>query len=172
MHGFQAEKARKSTKSPICMTRARPRICMNFQTVFAGCQLFTRSTFCAWFAVRFLAVQRTEILLLHACCSKKLVCTCISIPFLEKLFSTLTRFFLYSCKFHTAVLYRRLEFAPTSTLPASPCCCASCCCASCCCLLLPVREQQYAALGMRYRSRGSGRFRTVLAIHTQRVLPR
>ena len=93
MHGFQAEKARKSTKSPICMTRARPRICMNFQTVFAGCQLFTRSTFCAWFAVRFLAVQRTEILLLHACCSKNLVCTCISVPFQRNFSQLVTRFF-------------------------------------------------------------------------------
>ena len=99
MHGFQAEKARKSTKSPICMTRARPRICMNFQTVFAGCQLFTRSTFCAWFAVRFLAVQRTEILLLHACCSKNLVCTCISVPFQRNFSQLVTRFFSTAANF-------------------------------------------------------------------------
>ena len=103
MHGFQAEKARKTTKSPICRARARVCICMLAKKKSTGCQLMTPSTFWEWFAVRFLAVQRTEILLLHACCSKKLVCTCISIPFLEKLFSTLTRFFLYSCKFHTAV---------------------------------------------------------------------
>ena len=103
MHGFQAEKARKMTKSPICRARARVCICMLAKKKSTGCQLMTPSTFWEWFAVRFLAVQRTEILLLHACCSKKLVCTCISIPFLEKLFSTLTRFFLYSCKFHTAV---------------------------------------------------------------------
>ena len=99
MHGFQAEKARKSTKSPICMTRARPRICMNFQTVFAGCQLFTRSTFCAWFAVRFLAVQRTEILLLHACCSKNLVCTCIYVPFQRNFSQLVTRFFSTAANF-------------------------------------------------------------------------
>ena len=103
MHGFQAEKARKTTKSPICRARARVCICMLAKKKSTCCQLMTPSTFWEWFAVRFLAVQRTEILLLHACCSKKLVCTCISIPFLEKLFSTLTRFFLYSCKFHTAV---------------------------------------------------------------------
>ena len=103
MHGFQAEKVRKTTKSPICRARACVCICMLAKTKSTGCQLMTPSTFWEWFAVRFLAVQRTEILLLHACCSKKLVCTCISIPFLEKRFSTLTRCFLYSCKFHTAV---------------------------------------------------------------------
>ena len=92
-------------KHEICRARARVCICMLAKKKSTGCQLMTPSTFWEWFAVRFLAVlvQRTEILLLHACCSKKLVCTCISIPFLEKLFSTLTRFFLYSCKFHTAV---------------------------------------------------------------------
>ena len=97
---------RKSTKNHeiAYMQGARARVHLHAcQKKSTGCQLMTPSTFWEWFAVRFLAVQRTEILLLHACCSKKLVCTCISIPFLEKLFSTLTRFFLYSCKFHTAV---------------------------------------------------------------------
>ena len=54
---------------------------------------------CAWFAVRFLAVQRTEILLLHACCSKKLVCTCISVPFQRNFSQLVTRFFSTAANF-------------------------------------------------------------------------
>ena len=59
----------------------------------------TPSTFWEWFAVRFLAVQRTEILLLHACCSKKLVCTCISVPFQRNFSQLVTRFFSTAANF-------------------------------------------------------------------------
>ena len=98
MHGFQAEKARK-TKSPICRARARVCICMLAKKKSTGCQLMTPSTFWEWFAVRFLAVQRTEILLLHACCSKNLVCTCISVPFQRNFSQLVTRFFSTAANF-------------------------------------------------------------------------
>ena len=99
MHGFQAEKARKTTKSPICRARARVCICMLAKKKSTGCQLMTPSTFWEWFAVRFLAVQRTEILLLHACCSKNLVCTCISVPFQRNFSQLVTRFFSTAANF-------------------------------------------------------------------------
>ena len=55
-----------------------------------------------WFAVCFLAVQRTKF----CCCMPSAVkiwsVRVFPFPILEKLFSILTRFFLYSCKFHTA----------------------------------------------------------------------